>query len=151
MTIIRGAGRAFAILLVALAVMLPTAAHAVAPDRPLVARKPSIAFGERQIGGEYYGRTTITNKSKRPLRVLVYAGLPDDFGFGLMPGSTCPALDEGAILAARESCVAVVRFSPTEGFLNWPAIGEMFADSFDPVTGARVGHLLIPVTGTAVL
>ena len=51
--------------------------------------------------------------------LLVSGGLPDDFGFGLMPGSTCPALTPGAILAAGESCYAVVRFSPTAFFAGW--------------------------------
>ena len=81
----------------------------------------------------------------------MYAGLPDDFGFGLMPGSTCPVLDGGAVVEPDASCYAVVRFSPTEFFAGWFAEGEMWADSYDPVTGELLEHYLIPVTGMAVL
>jgi hypothetical protein len=41
----------------------------------------------------------------------------DDFGFGLPPESTCPVL-EPEPLAPGESCVVVVRFSPSETFVG---------------------------------
>ena len=130
---------------------LPAASQASCPTAYVTAHRASIDFGNKQVGGEYFKRTRITNISHRPVRLLVYAGLPDDFGFGLMPGSTCPVLDGGAVIRPGRSCVAVVRFAPTEGFVGWHAVGEMFADSYDPVTGALLDHFLIPVTGTAVL
>ncbi len=117
----------------------------------LAARPTSIDFGKKRVGGKYYKRTKITNVSNRDVRLLVYAGLPDDFGFGLMPGSTCPVLDGGAVVPRGTSCYAVVRFSPTEFFAGWLAQGEMFADAYDPVTGELLQHLLIPVTGMGVL
>lgn len=115
------------------------------------ARPTSIDFGKKRVGGEYYKRTKITNISDQPVRLLVYAGLPDDFGFGLMPGSTCPVLDGGAVVDPGSSCYAVVRFSPTEFFAGWFAEGEMWADAYDPVTGELLDHLLVPVTGTSVI
>ena len=117
----------------------------------VAARPTSIDFGKKHVGGEYYKRTKITNVSDWDVRLLVYAGLPDDFGFGLMPGSTCPVLDGGAVVEPDASCYAVVRFSPTEFFAGWFAEGEMWADSYDPVTGELLEHYLIPVTGMAVL
>ena len=126
-------------------------ADAVRNTGYVAARPTSIDFGKKQVGGEYYKRTKITNVSDQDVRLLVYAGLPDDFGFGLMPGSTCPVLDGGAVMAPGESCYAVVRFSPTEFFAGWFAEGEMWADAYDPVTGALLQHYFVPVTGTAVL
>jgi hypothetical protein len=116
----------------------------------VVAHPASIDFGKKHVGSDYYKRTRITNVSGQPVRLLVSAGLPDDFGFGLLPGSTCPVLDGGAVVAPGDSCYAVVRFTPTEFFIGWQAEGELWADSFDPVTGTLLEHHLIPVTGMAV-
>jgi hypothetical protein len=117
----------------------------------VAARPASIDFGKKHVGGEYYKRTKITNVSDGDVRLLVSAGLPDDFSFGLMPGSTCPVLDGGAVIEPGASCYAVVRFAPSEFFAGWFAEGEMWADSYDPVTGELLEHYLIPVTGTGVL
>ena len=51
-----------------------------------------------------------------------------------MPGQTCPVFDTGDEVAAGASCYAVVRFSPTEGFLGWQAEGSLIA------TATAVGH-----------
>lgn len=131
------------------ALVIPEASEAKSTGY-LAARPTSIDFGKKHVGGEYYKRTKITNVSEQDVRLLVYAGLPDDFGFGLMPGSTCPVLDGGAVVEAGSSCYAVVRFAPTEFFADWFAVGEMWADSYDPVTGELLEHYLIPVTGTGV-
>lgn len=146
----RVAAHVLALLCLMVALVLPAPSQARGTDY-VAARPGSIDFGKKHVGGEYYKRTRITNVSGQDVRLLVYAGLPDDFGFGLMPGSTCPALDGGAVIEAGASCYAVVRFSPTEFFAGWPAEGEMWADSFDPATGELLEHRLIPVTGTAVL
>lgn len=127
-------------------------APAAQASRPLLKAKPTaIVFGEKAVGDTYYAQTKITIGGKAPVRVLVSAGLPDDFGFGLMPGSTCPALNEGEVMAPGDSCYAVVRFTPTEFFVGWPARGEMIVTASDPTTGARLGTLMLEVTGTAVL
>jgi hypothetical protein len=67
-----------------------------------------IAFGTRTVGNDYYDGVKVTNSSGKPLQVLVEAGLPDDFGFGFMPGSTCPVLTPGEQMDAGESCRAIV-------------------------------------------
>jgi hypothetical protein len=112
----------------------------------LAARPSSIDFHTRPVGSENYKRTKITNTSGSDVVLLVTGGLPDDFGFGLLPGSTCPVL-AGAVLAAGKSCYAVVRFSPTEFFAGWLAEGSLTATATDPGTGLVLAELSIPVTG----
>ena len=149
-----GQVRTWAVLGVLLLVLSAFAAPAVARAAPatyVAARPSSIDFGQKHVGDTYYKRTKVTNVGDRQVRLLVSAGLPDDFGFGLLPGSTCPVLDGGALVAPGESCYAVVRFTPSEFFVGWFAQGELLVDAFDPVTGGLVEHLVVPVTGTAVL
>lgn len=117
----------------------------------LTAHPHEVAFGKRQVGRTYYKSTRIIVGGDRPVRLLVEAGLPDDFGFGLMPGSTCPVLDGGAVVDPGYSCRAVVRFTPTEGFVGWQAKGEMLARAFDPDSGEQLVLLVVPVTGEATL
>jgi hypothetical protein len=60
----------------------------------------TINFGTVPLGTEVLKGATITNVSGSDVLLLVEGGLPDDFGFGLLPGSTCPALTPGDILSA---------------------------------------------------
>jgi hypothetical protein len=80
----------------------------------------------------------------------VTGGLPDDFGFGLMPGSTCPVLAQ-ATFAPGDSCYAVVRYSPTEFFAGSVQRGTLIATAWDPTTGAVLVDLEIPVIGVGSL
>lgn len=125
-------------------------ASAVSAARPgvLTARPSSIDFHTRPIGSENYKRARITNTSGSDLDLLVEGGLPDDFGFGLLPGSTCPVLARETF-APGQSCYVVVRFSPTEGFAGWLAEGSLQATAADPTTGMVYATLPIPVTGMA--
>jgi hypothetical protein len=131
-------------------VMLATLAPAAAARTSAIKVAPKgIAFGTRAITGtDYYDGVKITNTSGRTLRVIVEAGLPDDFGFGLMPGSTCPVFDSDPLMAPKASCRAVVRFTPTAGFAGWHATGTMIIRATDPVTGALVAYVEVPVSGT---
>ncbi|MEO6501467.1 MAG: hypothetical protein ABIQ09_06095 [Jatrophihabitantaceae bacterium] len=145
-------------------VMLATPAGSMAAAHPnettaktssvLVAKPAQVDFRSKKVGTENYKRTKITNTGPVAVRLLVSAGLPDDFGFGLLPGSTCPVLDRGAILGSGESCYAVVRFSPTEGFLGWQAVGALIATATvatEPAdTAAVLDEISIPVLGMAV-
>lgn len=146
--------RAAALLLALVAVLFlgPNAGEAVAAKSTgyVTARPTSIDFGKKQVGGEYYKRTRITNTSGQPVLLKVEAGLPDDFHFGLLPGNTCPVLDP-ALLQPRESCYAVVGFTPSEFFAGWLAEGQVLAHSYDPATGALLETYIIPVSGMAVL
>jgi hypothetical protein len=117
-----------------------------APPGVLAARPSSIDFHTRPVGSENYKRAKIINTSGSDVILLVTGGLPDDFGFGLLPGSTCPVLAP-APLAAGESCYVVVRFSPTEFFAGWLAQGSLIATATDPTTGLVLAELTIPVSG----
>ena len=114
----------------------------------LTARPATIDFHTKRVGTENYKRSRITNTSTAPVSLLVSAALPDDFGFGLLPGSSCPVLAPET-LAPGSSCYAVVRFSPSEFFIGWPAEGSLFVTAADPVTGSPVGELVVPVYGMA--
>lgn len=130
-------------IVAALGFAVPTAA---ACPTTIKVTPGSIKFGPKAVGATYFGSVKITNSSGKPLQFLVEGGLPDDFGFGLLPGSTCPDLTPGAILAPRESCKAVVRFTPSEFFVGWAQTGSLTVTATDPVTGA-VTSVLIPVSG----
>ena len=106
----------------------------------------SINFHTKAVGATYFDDVKITNASGKPLQFLVEGGLPDDFGFGLYPGSTCPALTPGAVLAPHESCRAVVRFTPSPSFVGWRQTGSLIVTATDLATGAEKS-LLIPVLG----
>ena len=99
------------------------------------------------MGVEVLKGTTITNTSGSDVVLLVEGGLPDDFGFGLLPGSTCPALTPGDVLAAGASCDVVVRFTPSEFFAGARQTGTLVATLRDPATGQLLGTNSITVTG----
>ena len=140
-------GRLAALGLAAVLVMSAAVGPAsAAPPGVLAARPSSIDFHTRPVGSENYKRAKIINTSGSDVILLVTGGLPDDFGFGLLPGSTCPVLAP-APLAAGESCYVVVRFSPTEFFAGWLAQGSLIATATDPTTGLVLAELTIPVSG----
>jgi Ca2+-binding RTX toxin-like protein len=120
--------------------------HAHAAPTPIKVVPSAIKFGTKVVGTDYFGDVRITNASKEPLQFLVDSALPDDFGFGLLPGSTCPVLTPGAILAPGESCTAVVRFTPTPFFADGQQAGSLTVTATDLATG-EVSSTLIPVTG----
>jgi hypothetical protein len=120
---------------------------AVAAEKLLRVAPKAINFGNVPVGTEVLKGATITS---RDVLLLVEGGLPDDFGFGLLPGSTCPALTPGDILAAGASCDVVVRFTPTEFFARWRQTGTLTATLRDPTTGEVLSTIWIPVVGRGV-
>ena len=139
-------------LVAAMAIMALTTGPvtARADGGTLMARPRTIDFKNKQVGTENYKQTRITNISGADIRFFVDSRLPDDFGFGLLPGQTCPVFDPGEILGAGASCYAVVRFSPTASFIGWQAVGSLIAKAADPLTGAPLAELPVPVLGMAV-
>ena len=100
-------------------------------------------MGVRDVGTENLKGTRITNTSDRDVLLYVEGTrMPDDFGFGLMPGSTCPALGP-ALLAAGESCDAIMNFRPSEFFAGEDQLAELTATAYDVDTGAVVDTLVI--------
>lgn len=132
-------------VIAAAALAIPAAATARTSEIRVAPK--TIDFGTKTVGSDYYDGVKITNASGRSLRVLVEAGLPDDFGFGFMPGSTCPALTPGELMDAGESCRAVVRFSPSEFFAGWEQKGTMTITATDPDTGTVVRVVEVPISG----
>ena len=139
------------ILLAVILLVGSTAAVTFGARADVVSAKPSsVDFHTQRVGSENYRRSRITNTSEGAIALLVEGGLPDDFGFGLLPGSTCPVLAR-EILAAGDSCYVVVRFSPTEFFAGHRQEGSLTATAADPATGTVVAALTIAVTGTGKL
>jgi len=124
-----------------------TAGPAQATQSDIKVSPNEIAFGTRTVRTDYFDGVKITNRSGQTLQVLVEAGLPDDFGFGFMPGSTCPVLTPGELMADGASCRAVVRFTPSEFFVGQKQTSSLTVKTTDPETGA-VNATLIPVSGT---
>lgn len=105
--------RIIAVIAAAMAVLATAPAAFAATDYLKIPDK--LDFGTRTVGTENYKGVSVKNRTSSDIDVYVTSALPDDFGFGLMPGSTCPALGPDA-LAGKGSCDAVVRFSPTAYF-----------------------------------
>jgi hypothetical protein len=120
---------------------------AVAAQKLVRVAPKTINFGTAPIGIEALKGATITNVSGSDMLLLVEAGLPDDFGFGLLPGSTCPALTPGDILPAGASCDAVVRFTPSDFFAGLRQTAELTATLRDPATGELLSTISITVVG----
>lgn len=139
-------------LAAAVAVLLTAPAAATAAGGTILKVVPKkVDFGMRAVtdpGTDHFDGVKITNASGQTLQVVVEAGLPDDFGFGLMPGSTCPVFATDPPMASGDSCRAVVRFTPTAFFAGSEQHGTMIVTATDPATGALVARLEVPVTGT---
>jgi Abnormal spindle-like microcephaly-assoc'd, ASPM-SPD-2-Hydin len=120
---------------------------AVAAEKLARVAPKTINFGSVPVGTEVLQSATITNISGSDVLLLVESALPDDFGFGLLPGSTCPALTPGTVLAAGASCDVVVRFTPTEFFAGSRQTGELTVTLRDPATGEPLFTISIPVVG----
>ena len=139
--------RLLTVTFVCLLSTLQAALPAVAAQQLVRISPASINFGTQPVGTEVLNGATITNTSGSDLLLLVEAGLPDDFGFGLLPGSTCPALTPGDILAAGASCDVVVRFTPSEFFAGLRQTGTLTVTLRDPMTGELLGTTYITVKG----
>jgi len=139
----------------ALATMAVAATPAAAATGTVIKLAPKqIDFGTRAVTDpptDYYDGVKVTNASRRTLQVIVTAGLPDDFGFGLMPGSTCPVFTSDPPMEPGDSCRAVVRFTPTEFFAGWHQTGTLTITATDPDSGQVVASVEVPVSGTGKL
>ncbi|MGH2356661.1 MAG: hypothetical protein ACRDGJ_01435 [Candidatus Limnocylindria bacterium] len=137
--------RAMAVFLAAMVTVM--ASGTVLASGPLKASPSSVKFGTKPVGSITLKGTRLTNRSDATINILVTGGLPDDFAFGLLPGSTCPVFDPEP-LAPGESCVAVVQFRPTEFFAGEQQTATLIAIASDPASGTEVATLFIDFTGT---
>jgi hypothetical protein len=134
--------------------LVSTAAAVVAAAAPaqagiLRAAPPHVQFGVRDVGTFTLKGTTITNTSDSDV-LLIVSGyrMPDNFSFGLLPGSTCPALAP-AILAPGESCDAVMGFRPETFWIGLDQTAALLATATDPATGAVLDSVVIEFYGRA--
>lgn len=109
-----------------------------------------IDFGKKLVGSENFRGVSVKNRTNVTIDVHVTSALPDDFGFGLMPGSTCPALGPDTLKPGR-SCKAVVRFSPTAYFAGLLQTGALTVTATHPRTGAVLDVEEVRVRGVGVL
>jgi hypothetical protein len=141
--------RRIVVVTAVLAALLATAPAAGAA-RDYLAIPDKLDFGTRLVGTENYKGVSVKNRTRSAIDVNVEAFLWDDFGFGLMPGSTCPALGPDTLRAGRK-CRAVVRFSPTAYFAGLDQDGLLVVKATHPRTGAALDTELVKVTGRGVL
>ena len=121
--------------------------HAARPSILRIA-PPAVHFGTKAIGSFTILGTTITNSRSSSVRLLVsIESMPDDFSFGMLPGSTCPPF-EPALLGPGESCRAVVGFRPSDYFAGQEQHARLRATAADPGTGEVLESVLIEWTGT---
>ena len=136
---------AFAAVVVASIVILP--ASAPAATKMLSATPTKVSFGTRPVGSFTLKGVTITNASSETINLLVStAREPDDFSFGLLPGSTCPVFAPEA-LAPGDSCVAIMGFRPSEFFAGEKQFATLLATATDPSTGAVLDSVMINFIG----
>lgn len=133
-----------------LATLLLAAAAGVSLGVPPVLKtSPSaVNFGTRPVDSMTLKAARLTNRSDATINVLVsVAAMPDDFSFGLLPGSTCPVF-EPAPLAPGESCDAVVQFRPTAFFAGQEQSATLLATATHPTSGTVLATTPINFTGT---
>lgn len=136
---------AFAAVVVVAIGILP--ASAPAATKMLGVTPAKVSFGTRPVGSFTLKGVTITNASSDAINFLVSSARePDDFSFGLLPGSTCPVFTPEA-LAPGDSCVAVVGFRPSEFFAGQKQLATLLATATDPSTGAVLDSVLINFVG----
>jgi len=131
--------------------VLPSAEAVVSAEAAasavLKARPEQVSFGTRPVGSHTLKGTKVTNTSSARVQVLVQGGLPDDFSFGLLPGSTCPVFSPGEIFVPGQSCEAVVDFHPSEFFAGQEQVATLTALAYDVDTGLLLDTQLITFTG----
>jgi hypothetical protein len=133
-----------------MAVLATAPAALAARDYLKISPERKIDFGTKRVGTESFKGVSVKNRTNVSIDVYVTASLWDDFGFGLMPGSTCPALGPDTLRAHR-SCKAVVRFSPTAFFAGLEQTGSLTVTATHPRTGAVLDVEDVRVTGRGVL
>jgi hypothetical protein len=107
----------------------------------------TVHFGSKQIGTFTLRGASITNTSSQTINLIVTGGLPDDFSFGILPGSTAPVF-EPAPFEPHQSCRAVVGFRPSEFWAGQQQTAQLLATATDPVTHEVLEEVLIDFTGT---
>ena len=136
----------FALVIAALSVAVPVGAGK-SKSTILRVTPSTVKFGTRPVGSFTLKDAVITNISSSSVNLLVSIDrMPDDFSFGLLPGSTCPPFEPTAF-GPGASCSAVVGFRPSEFFAGQDQVARLRATATGPSTGAVLESVLIDYTG----
>jgi hypothetical protein len=129
------------------AVALASATSASVGHDVLRVTPSAVKFGTKPVGSFTLKGARVTNVSSNTVNVLVTILYePDDFSFGLLPGSTGPVFDP-APLAPGASCDAVVGFRPSEFFAGLQQLAALLATATDPTSGEVLASERIDFTG----
>jgi hypothetical protein len=134
------------VALVALATVVALPASAPAATKVLGVTPRTANFGAKPVGSTTFKSVTVTNTSSETITFNIGVIKDwDDFETGVLPGTTCTS----QLLAPGESCVVVVRFSPSEGFEGLKQDQILRATATDPVTGELLDSVQIVFVGMA--
>jgi hypothetical protein len=135
-----------ALVAVATVVALPISAPAATKVLGVTPRK--VNFGAKPVGSTTFKSVTVTNASSDSINLNIGVIKDwDDFETGVLPGTTCTFSSQ--LLAPGESCVVVVRFSPSEGFEGLKQDQILRATATDPLTGELLDSVQIVFVGMA--
>ena len=130
----------FAVLLLPATAVATTSLVSISPSR--------VNFGTKAVGTTTFKTLTVMNTSKSNLLVHVQGFVPDDFAVeGVLPDGPC--VFSATVLAPGESCEALVRFSPSEFFVQFGRqTGTLEVTVSDPSTLAVLETTTVTITGT---
>jgi hypothetical protein len=135
-----------ALVAVATVVALPVSAPAATKVLGVTPRTAN--FGAKPVGSTTFKSVTVTNTSSETVTFNIGVIKDwDDFETGVLPGTTCTFSSQ--LLAPGESCVVVVRFSPSEGFEGLKQDQILRATATDPLTGELLDSVQIVFVGMA--
>ena len=118
------------------------------PEGILRVAPPTVKFGTKRVGTFTLKGAVITNTTSRRINLYVAIdSMPDDFSFGLWPGSTCDPF-QPAPLEPGDSCKAVVGFRPSDFFTGHEQRAALAAIASDPDTGEVLETVLIEFFAT---
>ena len=136
------------VALVAVATVVALPVGALAAPKVLGVTPRTVNFGAKPIGTTTFKSVTVTNTSSETIALDISVIKDwDDFETGVLPGTTCTF--SAQLLAPGESCVVVVRFSPSEGFERLKQDQILRATATDPVTGELLDSVEIVFVGMA--
>jgi hypothetical protein len=134
------------VALVAVATVVALPVSAPAAPKVLGVTPRMVNFGAKPVGTETFKSVTVTNTSSETIALDISVIKDwDDFETGVLPGTTCTG--SAQLLAPGESCVVVVRFSPSEGFEGLKQDQILRATATDPVTGELLDSVQIVFVG----
>jgi len=104
-------------------------------------------FGTKSVGTFSMKKVVITNTSSNAIDLLVSIDeMPSDFSYGRLPGSTCPN-SRPASLGPKQSCKAVVGFTPSTLAVGEDQLARLRATATDPATGKVLESVVIEFKG----